>query len=366
MTLEHFDTILAFVTILAGVSLLVTTLVQAASALLGLRGTNLRWGLETLLKNADPALTAHARDIANQVLHHPLISDSSCSKFSNVFVRRWKLASTIRKAELPRILELLAQPTRPGSVNASLGTEPPSPQGTAAPPAADGSRDAKGGWQAALATSLETLTRDAGDHILRLFTQLSSDAVLRERVVGSADALIQKAEEIPLSATNVNPAAYGAAMRLLVAAHTNEFQGVKPPASLGSLEAGSQWLTNQAQTLSLTNLASLVMEYETLVPQAAFRTAADNLRTLIEEKLQLDLLPDTNPDWVTWSGRTPLPTAHFWGVTVSAVLLSLGAPFWFNLLKLLTNLRPVPATKAQKESEQRDAAAGDSASGSGS
>jgi hypothetical protein len=49
MTLEHFDTLLAFVVILAGVSLLVTILVQMTSALFGLRGSNLRWGLKTLL-----------------------------------------------------------------------------------------------------------------------------------------------------------------------------------------------------------------------------------------------------------------------------------------------------------------------------
>src|SRR6185503_15030850 len=49
----------------------------------------------------------------------------------------------------------------------------------------------------------------------------------------------------------------------------------------------------------------------------------------------------------------PLPSAvlpglapgqrAFWGILASAALLSLGAPFWFNMLKTLSNLRPVPA-----------------------
>jgi len=48
MILEHFDTIFAFVVIITSVSLLVTTLTQMASALLGLRGTNLRWGYQNV------------------------------------------------------------------------------------------------------------------------------------------------------------------------------------------------------------------------------------------------------------------------------------------------------------------------------
>jgi hypothetical protein len=33
------------------------------------------------------------------------------------------------------------------------------------------------------------------------------------------------------------------------------------------------------------------------------------------------------------------------GVLATAALLSLGAPFWFNMLKQLTNLRPILANK---------------------
>jgi hypothetical protein len=33
------------------------------------------------------------------------------------------------------------------------------------------------------------------------------------------------------------------------------------------------------------------------------------------------------------------------GVLLTAALLSLGAPFWFNMLKQLVNLRPVLANK---------------------
>jgi hypothetical protein len=38
------------------------------------------------------------------------------------------------------------------------------------------------------------------------------------------------------------------------------------------------------------------------------------------------------------------------GILLAAAFLSLGAPFWFNALKNLSNLRSVVATKEQQES----------------
>lgn len=108
MTLEHFDTIFAFVVILAGVSLLVTVLVQMASALFSLRGSNLRWGIKTLLAHADPDLTKHAEMIAQKVLHHPLVSASIFSGVLPRLLSRWRLATAIRKDELLEILRVLA------------------------------------------------------------------------------------------------------------------------------------------------------------------------------------------------------------------------------------------------------------------
>ena len=39
---------------------------------------------------------------------------------------------------------------------------------------------------------------------------------------------------------------------------------------------------------------------------------------------------------------------HLLGLLASAALLSLGAPFWFNILKSLTNLRPLLAQEVDK------------------
>ena len=106
--LDHLDTLLSFVVIISGLSVVVTTLTQMVSAALGLRGSNLRWGLKTLIEQLDPGLKDHATTLSERVLQHPLISDSSFSGFDTRFVTRWKLASTIRKEELLEILHRLS------------------------------------------------------------------------------------------------------------------------------------------------------------------------------------------------------------------------------------------------------------------
>jgi len=46
------------------------------------------------------------------------------------------------------------------------------------------------------------------------------------------------------------------------------------------------------------------------------------------------------------------PNLHFWGILSAAALLSVGAPFWFNILKTLANLRPILANKQEKEQKK--------------
>ncbi len=162
MTLEHLDTIIAFVVILAGVSLLVTVLTQSVSALLGLRGTNLCWGIETLLKELDPNLKAHAAMITREVLRHPLISDSTLSRFGSKLFNRWRLASVIRKDELIEILRLLAR----SSVEAGAGDRVDATVSGSAPQR-DGAREGDAArrmpesWQTALFNSLRRIDQKA-------------------------------------------------------------------------------------------------------------------------------------------------------------------------------------------------------------
>jgi len=107
--LRYLDTAIAFVVVMLGISLLITVATQMISGLLGSRGTNLRWGLETLVQTLAPKAKDNAELLVNRILHHPLISDSTFSSVARKFplVARWKLASSIRKQELISVLRNL-------------------------------------------------------------------------------------------------------------------------------------------------------------------------------------------------------------------------------------------------------------------
>jgi hypothetical protein len=397
MTLEHLDTVIAFVVILAGVSLLVTIFTQTVSALFGLRGTNLLWGIKTLLKQLDPNIAVHAKTISENVLLHPLVSDSTLSGLGGV-AKRWILASAIRKDELIEILHMLAG-SAPGQTGAQASAD----------------------WQAALAKSLEQLDQEAAKNVLlaapeirklfpndpdkaeqvidqmttsaehltgsinqwfdsmmdrvsqrftvhmriwtiifsvlvafalhldalKLLYQLSSDAELRSRLVSSADALTKKADEILVTSNNAPAAAYVEAMNKLIAAHPKELAGVGEPSGFTDLAGGKAWLAAKVEAGKISGAEQWSQEYEALVPQAALRTAADNLQSILNDKLKFQLIPDPYP--TPWYNYWTPSWLHLWGILASAALLSLGAPFWFSTLKTLTNLRPVVADKEQKE-----------------
>jgi hypothetical protein len=88
------------------------------------------------------------------------------------------------------------------------------------------------------------------------------------------------------------------------------------------------------------------------------RLVAGAIALLVAAGLQLDafeLLRRLAADGST--AYAILPQSWTWtrlpGITLSAMLLSLGAPFWYNALKDLVGLRPVLARKEQAHREQR-------------
>jgi len=356
-----------------------------------------------LLREIDPKLVErgkfdYARTIAEHVLHHPFISDSAVSGLSSVLTRRWRLANCIRKEELVRILHLLApEPAANQSTAGDAKTEEPWQKALRASldkltrPAADDIvaampklkelKDKDADLAKRVFDSLASAGSEAGGAIdkwfdsvmdrvsqrftlhvhfctivfsvvlafalhldaFKLFTRLNGDAELRARIVAGADAIAQKAQDLLPTSTNASPAAYTAAMRLLLVAHTNELKNVSPPATLADFEAGKAWLESRLKAAAISPTDPWIEEYKGLVSQASLRVAAEGFRALLDDKLTLELIPSPYPV-PFFKGWSPAG-AEFWGTLATAALLSLGAPFWFNLLKNLGSLRPVLAGK---------------------
>jgi hypothetical protein len=74
--LSTLDTVIAFAVIMTVLSLLITILVQMASAAFSLRGKNLANALSLTFQTIDPKIGEHAHSLAAQILRDPIFSDS--------------------------------------------------------------------------------------------------------------------------------------------------------------------------------------------------------------------------------------------------------------------------------------------------
>ena len=111
----------------------------------------------------------------------------------------------------------------------------------------------------------------------------------------------------------------------------------------------------QAKVDEALNGETPIDSFDSIVNAAASRRVekqAANFKTVKADldKAGFDVFPQTEWRWEKgwWNGCRQ----HFWGILFSVGLLSLGAPFWYNALKNLTNLKSVVAQNISKEKEQ--------------
>lgn len=296
--LVYLDLLIGFAVVMLGVSLLTMILTQMVAAVLRLRTADLHQGVERLLRNADPALERHAREVTEAVLGHELVSDSLVGR----------RASTIRKEELRRLLDTVADP--------------------------DGS-----GWQKELAAKLDAA---------------------KESVTTWFDSVMDRSSQRFAAKTRLATAAF--ALLFAFALHLDAGELL---VRLGSdaelrakLVAGSDAVTRQAERLTAREA-----EADSSEELEALQEETHELRTSLTE-MGIDLRPDylrrtDDASGTAASGcRSFLDglkpwKLHFWGILASAALLGLGAPFWFNSLKVLSSLRPIVARKEDRERERR-------------
>lgn len=381
MTLQHLDSVIAFAVVMLGASLLITILTQIVSTLFAYRGSNLRWGLKVLFKTINPNLNeAQAKDVAQRVLTHEILSASVLSRLHDVRLlgflsRRWRLASAVRVEELLRILPAVAgnreQPANHTGVQAIAQMV-----GAGETVATDFNNRVRSWFDSAMDrvsqrfalqmriwTVVFSLVLAFGAHldVFRLYEQLSSDAELRAKLAGSADAITRQAAGIlppRAGGSGVNlsvvPGIFSDQMKQLKNQEPDATKNLNDPPSFDSRQTAIQWLRDGMNGDHQTG--RVVAEYQQLV-DAGLKSDADKLLDQsagvqsILSKTGYQIIPDPYPQpwykpWETSGAR------EFWGTLVAAALLSLGAPFWFNALKTLTSLRPIVAGKEEKEKEQ--------------
>jgi hypothetical protein len=212
----------------------------------------------------------------------------------------------------------------------------------------------------------------------QLFRQLSTDSDLRSKLVNySQDTLQKKAGEVftnTLSLAAINREA----INQLRASHKIPPSSPEGPALPEHLDIGvdvESWLANQAGTNSDAILKEF-REIESGLAKTNYDRASKDLSDLTDSfsKTGFQLMPDPYPPFFKeefkswnrpwdrpwtwpwhwpWSGLWSWPKLHLLGILATAALLSLGAPFWFNQLKVMSSLRPAIAQNIDQERSRK-------------
>jgi hypothetical protein len=326
--LKYIDILIGVALVMLGISLIITVITQIVSFAANFRGRQLRAGLAELLSTLPTQLAkADALAIATKLLHHDLLADG---------LGRKRLAPAVSREDLVNLL------ATPALLEKVLGKDVAIKLSTFAGDVdrwfeATMSRVAN---RFALQTRIVTVI--AGSimalvlhlDVFGLVRQLSADSDLRASLVGAAGTMLGNAQEVLSPPTLYHDAA-------VTLAGTPGSGLPTPPAAFTSRDEAEAWIRGQVSDPAQAE--KLVASYETLLQQAVQAKIPHLLDKAVAIKVDLEraqgfsLIPEP---------YHPFEFGNVWavlGVLTSAALLSLGAPFWFNLLKTASNLRPAIA-----------------------
>jgi hypothetical protein len=196
-----------------------------------------------------------------------------------------------------------------------------------------------------------------------LIHRISSNPDLRSKLVANAENLQKDAERVFQNATVGTQDEHKKMIDELRTKHPeigSELDNRPDYIALGDVD---QWMREKLK--GKPNGEEIVADYNQIFARKKLDSAGLSFEKINNDfkKTGIDLLPQPYPhivakDW-TWSrfwrlsGEWSSLMRRLLGILLSAALLSLGAPFWFNTLKSLTDLRPKLAQQID-ENPQRN------------
>jgi hypothetical protein len=403
--LQQIDTAIAFTVVMLMLSLIVTAVVQMIAALTDLRGRNLASGLENLLRQIEPEYrkklpdgSTVAEHIAGVVVKHPAIAHAGTR------------AKAVGKNELIAVLRDLCSDDPAAAIHADAKTKlkallderiPGVGQAVAAAQVVEKQlSNALPGQEAKVKAALDSafgtvskLEHEIGqwfdtvmDRLSDIFTrhtrvitvvvsvlfvvtlQIDSGEILRQitrspelraKLTTMSDSVLSQADK-----TFDNSERAAAALADIKKNHSAKPDGTQVAAAVDRVPAhltrcmdGKNSLVEA--TKNLPDAEALSDEFDNACQgktKQAMGNAYDEIRGMRSdlEKTDLKIVPmeiggksvfDSGAHW--WAayhvGR------HLAGTLASILLLSLGAPFWFNALRQLSNLKPAISEKVGKK-----------------
>lgn len=331
--LKSIDILLGLSVVMLMVSLVVTVLTQALTDLMQTRGKNLLDGIAGLLRQIHRDLPPEvSKQIAEAILTHPLIR-SSGSRYGAVIHREELTALLLELAadDGPHQLEAKAREHLCDLLKANGIEDPVKTLANvrslvllleqAHPELSNNARHAMAFLQEASSRFLAKINGWFDQTIDRVADRFTESARLITLIGAFAVALVLQLDTVSL----VNRLAADPAFRQALVQEAIKANNQAPPEPAA---------------------AATPARPSTLVP-----VFSDQDRQNLQKLTTFDII-DVPNSFGDWGSRW---TAANWimklvGILITAMLLSLGAPFWYNALKNLIRLRSLIA---QKDDDQR-------------
>ncbi len=328
--LKSLDILIGFSVIMLAVSMAVTLIIQAILNLLGMRGKKLLEGVVALIRQIDPQLLTeqHATELANQILRHPMLSSAP-----------GKLADVVQREDLIKVILTVAA----GAVVV---------------------KEAAAGAETTVTTTTAAAERRPSEAEQALVQALSRTGISNPRATLDAIRMVSMRMEAarPELASHVREA--------IAVIHQAESQFVARVngAFDQTMERVSHSFTGHSRIwgVAISLLLAFVLQLDSfrLVNRLAMDDALRN--TLVQQSAQAAAMSGTEqlhqlatdslitwPDgWDNW--KKQMGESSVFGLLLTAALLSLGAPFWFNVLGDLLKLRPMLASREDAQRQDRE------------
>jgi hypothetical protein len=405
--LNTLDTVIAFAVIMTVLSLLITLVVQMVSAAFSLRGKNLANALALTFQTIDPTIGKCAHSLAAQILRDPIFSDSLWrTKNRSVDENAQKFIAAQRKLRDAR-LRRPDDPNRADAISKATAEVNTAKAAVTIPDVTPNREKPWGFWAIPWGGPMQIATAIRPGEIYRVLQEMREMTPEEAQLLDIPGELPEKARGLIAALHRLDLPALESRVKLKdIAAAAKIFAPEQQTAVLGALgsfgatverattqaydrfqrwfgsgqDRAEQWF--QIHVRMVTIVAAIVvsvflqldtveiydklrhepklvealvksvpgtLEQGAAVQGQADANARDKAFADLKERIDstgFELLPKS---WFArWPGEKLWWVNHLFGLALSAGLLTLGAPFWFNLLKNLTNLRPAVATLVEK------------------
>jgi hypothetical protein len=410
--LNTIDTVIAFAVIMTVLSLLITIIVQMISAAFSLRGKNLANALALTFQTIDPNIGQHAHSLAAQILRDPIFSDSMWRRKERPILDEAAQKFITAQRKLRDAQHRRADdPNREWAISQATDAVDAAKQDLTIPEVKPNREKPWGFWTLPWGSALQIANAIRPGEIYRVLHELREmsheEAQLRDipaELVDKAAALIAvlqrwdqpaiesrgKLADIAKLSKIFQPdqqkaavdalSNFGATMERATTQAYDRFQRWFGSAQ----DRAEQWFQIHARVVTITAaiLVTVLLQLDTVeiydklrdqpklvealvksapgvleqggavtaegaTPSQETRAKAFGNLTEQMKTAGFDIVP---PGWFArWPNERGIWWFnHLFGLLLTAGLLTLGAPFWFNLLKNLTSLRPALANLIEK------------------